>query len=204
MIMLAVTGALIIGFTAVAPEYGDRIAVAPAARTLDVTRIIAAAEAAHAGARADKFITPYDAATAALVRLQAGDGARMLAVNPYTGAILADRPEAGTWNEWLTHLHGEVLWGDNGGIGDFLIEIAASLAMLMVATGLYLAWPSNGKGPYGKGPRDMIVPNLAARGRALWKSLHQTAATRMALVLVFFLLSGLAWAGIWGGKFVQA
>lgn len=49
-----------------------------------------------------------------------------------------------------------------------------------------------------------IVPNLAARGRALWKSLHQTAATRMALVLVFFLLSGLAWAGIWGGKFVQA
>lgn len=35
----------------------------------------------------------------------------MLAVDPRRGTVLADRPEDGTWNEWLTNLHGELLWG---------------------------------------------------------------------------------------------
>lgn len=198
LILLSVTGALIVWFTAIAPEYGDRIAVSPAATSLTVTEQIAAAEAAHPGATADKFITPYDAATPSLVRVQAEAGARMLAVDPYRGTVLADRPEDGTWNDWLTNLHGELLWGGNGGWGDLLIEIAASLAVLMVATGLYLAWPRG-----GSGLRAMLVPSLAAKGRAFWKSLHLTTGTWMSLVLAFFLLSGLAWAGIWGGKFVQ-
>lgn len=198
LIMLAVTGALIVWFTAIAPEFGDMIAVAPRGEALSVTRQIDAALAAHPGATADKYITPYDAATPALVRLQDNGTALMLAVNPYTGEILSDRPEAGTWNEWLTNLHGEVLIGGNGGWGDLLIEIAASLGMLMVATGLYLAWPRN-----GKTFRNMLVPNLAAKGRAFWKSLHMATGTWTSVVLAFFLLSGLAWAGIWGGKFVQ-
>lgn len=122
----------------------------------------------------------------------------MIAVNPYTGEVLSSRPEAGTWNEWLTNLHGELLIGGNGGIGDFLVEIAASLGVLMVATGLFLVWPRN-----GKAWTDVLVPDLAARGRAFWKSLHQSLGTWTAVVLAFFLLSGLAWAGIWGGKFVQ-
>jgi uncharacterized iron-regulated membrane protein len=198
LIMLAVTGALMVWFTAIAPEYGDMIAVDPGETALSVTEQIAAAEAAHPGSRADKFITPYDAATPALVRVQAEGGAQMLAVDPYSGAILADRPEAGTWNEWLTNLHGEVLLGGNGGWGDLLVEIAASLGMLMVASGLYLAWPRN-----GRGLRDMLVPDLRATGRAFWKSLHTATGTWIAVVLAFFLLSGLAWAGIWGGRFVQ-
>jgi uncharacterized iron-regulated membrane protein len=50
----------------------------------------------------------------------------------------------------------------------------------------------------------MFVPDLAARGRAWWKSLHQTVGAWSAVVLVLFLLTGLAWAGIWGGRYVQA
>lgn len=199
LIMLSVTGILMIWFTAIAPEYGDRIQVSAGDAALAVTDQIAAAEAAHPGGKADKFITPYDAETPALVRVQTEAGAMMLAVNPYSGEILSDRPEAGTWNEWLTHLHGEILIGDNGGIGDFLVEIAASLGMLLLATGLYLVWPRN-----GKGWREMLVPTLGAKGRAFWKSLHQTTGSWTALLLFFFFLSGLAWAGIWGGKFVQA
>lgn len=198
LIMLSVTGMLIVWFTAIAPEYGDRISIPQGDVALSVSEQVAAAEAAQPGSKADKFITPYDATTPALVRVQTGAGAMMIAVNPYTGAILSSRPEAGTWNEWLTNLHGELLIGGNGGIGDFLVEVAASLGVLMVATGLFLVWPRN-----GKGWRDALVPNLAARGRSFWKSLHQSLGTWTALVLAFFLLSGLAWAGIWGGKFVQ-
>lgn len=198
LIMLSVTGMLMVWFTAIAPEYGDRISIPQGKVTLSVSEQLAAAEAAQPGSKADKFITPYDASTPALVRVQTGAGAMMIAVNPYTSEVLSSRPEAGTWNEWLTNLHGELLIGGNGGIGDFLVEIAASLGVLMVATGLFLVWPRN-----GKGWTEVLVPDLAARGRAFWKSLHQSLGTWTAVVLAFFLLSGLAWAGIWGGKFVQ-
>lgn len=198
LLMLSVTGALIVWFTAVAPEYGNMIAIPSGEKVLTVGEQIKAAEAAHASAKVDKFIAPYDANTPSILRVKVGEDAMMIAMNPYTAEILREGPEAGTWNEWLTNLHGEVLIGGNGGLGDLLIEIAASLGTLMVATGLYLAWPRNGKG-FG----DMLIPRLGAKGRAFWKSLHTATGSWTSLVLAFFLLSGLAWAGIWGGKFVQ-
>ncbi|TKD22682.1 PepSY domain-containing protein [Rhodobacter capsulatus] len=198
LMMLAISGALMVWFTAIAPEYGERLAVTPAATAQSVSAQVAAAEAAHPGSHADKYIAPHDARTPAIVRVQDAGTARMLAVDPYSGAVLADRTEAGTWNDWLTHLHGELLWGDNGGPGDALIEIAASLGMVMLVSGLYLSWPRNGT-PW----RAVFLPDLRARGRKFWKSLHLTTGVWVSLLLVFFLLTGLSWAGIWGGKLVQ-
>ncbi|WP_444459883.1 PepSY-associated TM helix domain-containing protein [Rhodobacter capsulatus] len=198
LLMLAVTGALMVWFTAIDSEYGDRIAIAPAAQALGVGAQIAAAEAAHPGSRADKYIAPRDDRTPAIVRVQDGETARMLAVDPYSGAVVSDRPEAGTWNDWLTNLHGELLWGGNGGPGDTLVEIAASLAVMMLASGLYLAWPRQ-----GKGWRAVLVPDLTARGRSFWKSLHVTTGVWVALFLAFFLLTGMSWTGVWGGRIVQ-
>ncbi len=199
LMMLAVTGLIMLWFTAIAPEYGDRIPVTPQATALSVTEQAAAAIAAHPGGTVVQYIAPYDAATPALVKLDLADGARMLAVDPYTGSILRDRLHAGTWNEFATAIHGELLIGGNGGIGDLLIEIAASLALLLVATGLYLAWPRK-----GRPVREMLIPSFKMKGRPVWKSLHTVVGTWTALILVVFLISGLSWAGIWGGKFVQA
>lgn len=50
----------------------------------------------------------------------------------------------------------------------------------------------------------MFIPDLAAKGRAWWKSMHLVTGTWTSVLLAFFLVSGLAWAGIWGGKYVQA
>jgi len=123
----------------------------------------------------------------------------MIALDPYTGTVLRDRPEAGTWNEWATNLHGKLLTGVDGGWADYLIETAASLGVLLVVTGLWTAWPRNGEGFSA-----MFVPQLRAKGRAFWKSTHRAAGSWISILLLFFLFSGLAWAGIWGGKFVQA
>ncbi|MBL4926687.1 PepSY-associated TM helix domain-containing protein [Fuscibacter oryzae] len=199
LLMLSLTGALIIWFTAVAPEYGDRLPVAVNGVALTVTQQIDAALTNHPDGAATAYITPIDATTPALVQITATTGARMVAVDPYTGTVLSDRPKAGTWNEWLTDLHGTLFLGPDGGLGDFLIEAAASLGLLLIVTGIYLVWPRNG----GK-LSAVFIPNLAAKGRAFWKSLHQSLGSWIAIFLVFFLISGLAWAGIWGGKFVQA
>jgi uncharacterized iron-regulated membrane protein len=199
LLMLSITGILMIWFTAIAPEYGERMAVTPAEASLAPSQIANAALAAHPGGKVVQFVLPYDEATPALVEIDLESGARTLTMDPYTGAILRDRPTDGNWNEWLTNIHGQLLIGGNGGWGDFLIEIAASLGMLLVATGIYLAWPRG-----GRRWRDMFVPALGVKGRAWWKSLHLVSGVWTSAFLVFFLITGLAWAGIWGGKYVQA
>ena len=197
--ILAASGLVILLVTGVTPEYGDWLKVSPGAQTLSVTQQIDKAVTAHPGGKLGKYITPWGASYPALVRVDLPDGNRMVAIDPYRGDILRDIPEAGTWNEFMTNVHGKLLIGGNGGPGDFLIEIAASLGIMMLITGLYLWWPRNGRG-FARS----LVPDLTLKGRALWKSLHESIGATMSVVLLFFLISGLAWAGVWGGKIVQA
>ena len=197
--ILAATGLAMLFFTGVAPEYGDWLKLQPTGQALSVEQQAAKALAAHPEGTLGKYITPWGPDYPALVRVDLAEGNRMLAIDPYRSDILRDTPEGATWNELMTNIHGELLIGGNGGPGDTLVEIAASLGIIMVVTGLYLWWPRN-----GKNLASALVPNLKLRGRALWKSLHETVGAALSVVLVFFLVSGLAWAGVWGGKMVQA
>lgn len=197
LLMLAVTGFFMMLLTTVAPEYGDRIAVTPTATVMSVQDQTSAAIAAVQGGTAvTEYNAPYDAETPALLVVATDSDPVVVALDPYSGKSLRQTVQGGTWNAWLEDIHGTLLIGDTG---DRLIEIAASLGLLLVVTGIYLVWPRQ-----AGGAKAMFVPNLSAKGRALWKSLHQVAGTWVSLVLVLFLISGLAWAGIWGGKFVQA
>jgi len=199
LIILAVSGLVMLFVTGVAPEYGDWLKVTPQAQQLRITQQVDKALAAHPGGRLGKYVTPWGPDYPALVRVDLDSGNRMLALDPHDGAILRDVAEAGTWNEFMTNVHGELLVGGNGGPGDYVVETAASLGITLLLTGLYLWWPRNGRGLGAA-----LKPDLALRGRALWRSLHQTLGVWMSVVLLFFLLSGLAWAGVWGGKMVQA
>lgn len=109
-------------------------------------------------------------------------------MDPYTGRILGDRdPAAGLYHR-LKQFHGALFLGD---LGDALIEIAAGLAVLMIVTGLYLAWPRARRAPRQAG------------GRARWRRLHLSLGWVIAVPLLFFLISGLAWTNVWGGQLVQ-
>ncbi len=196
LIMLAITGIVMVWFTAIAPEYGERLAVAPQARALSITDQASAALATHPEGKIGQYIAPHATATPAMFRVDLGDIQRMVALDPYTGAVLRDTENGATWYTLANKVHGMLLIGD---LGDRLVEIAASLGLLLVITGIYLVWPRN-----GSGLRSLLVPDLHATGRAWWKSLHGVLGFWISLGLVFFLISGLSWAGIWGGKYVQA
>lgn len=198
LLMLASSGLIILWFTSIAPEYGDRLSVPQGDKLLLLAEQEVSVLAAHPGT-IDKYVTPIDATKPALFRVQGDGEAAMIALDPYTGKVLRDRPEDGTWNAWATDLHGKLLTGVDGGWADYLIETAASLGILLVISGLWLAWPRNGEGFSA-----MLIPQLRAKGRAFWKSTHRVAGSWISIFLLFFLFSGLAWAGIWGGKFVQA
>ena len=197
LVMLAVTGFLMMIFTTLAPEYGDRLAVSPSGALLSPGAQAAAAIAAVPGGEAaSDYTAPYDDRTPALITVTGPDTPIVVALDPYSGTVLRTTPEGETWNAFLEEVHGTLLIGATG---DRLIEIAAGLGLILVATGLYLWWPRNGV-PL----RSLFLPDLTTRGRVAWKSLHKVTGFWLSAVLVLFLITGLAWSGIWGERWVQA
>lgn len=196
LLMLAITGFFMLILSTYWPETGDRLTVTPTAQSLSVTDQIKAALAAVPDAtKVSEYITPYSAETVARVTVTGGVQDMVLAINPYTGEVLRQTPDGSTWYLWFEKIHGDLLIGKTG---DILIEIAAGLGLLMVVTGLYLVWPRRA------GWAAMFIPNLAANGRAWWKSLHQVIGTWTSLLLAGFFITGMAWASIWGEMYVQA
>jgi uncharacterized iron-regulated membrane protein len=196
LLMLAVTGFFMMLFTTYLPEHGDRLHVVPQSAPLPAAQLAEAARATLGpSAVVTDIRTPYDAATPMMVTVASGEVSHVLAVNPYTAEILRSMPQEATWNLFFEKIHGTLLLGTTG---DWLIEIAASLGIILAVTGLYLWWPR------GRGFAAAFVPAFGARGRSLWKSLHETAGVWVAIVLVFFFVTGLAWASVWGERMMQA
>lgn len=198
LLMLATTGFFMLWFTAVAPEYGDRLHVERAAAEIAFSAQTAAATTAYPGAKISGYRSPLTPDNPALFQVDAPAGTRMVAVDPYTGTVLRDVPKDGTWNDWLTSLHGTLFIGEGKGVGDFIIEIGTSLGIIMVVTGLYLFWP---RGTLGWA--SALVPRFSGGGRVVMKSLHSTVGFYVSILLLFFLVSGLSWAGVWGARIVQ-
>ncbi|WP_126979423.1 PepSY-associated TM helix domain-containing protein [Frigidibacter oleivorans] len=196
LIMLAATGLLMLWISVLSGVTGEITRVAPAGAPLAPGALQAAAEAAVPGGTATQYVAPLGPDRAAVFAVAAGDAPTGVTVDPYTAEVLGTFPWRAGWYDLATDIHGTLLIGD---VGDRLIEAAASLGLLLVATGLYLHWPRNG-GTW----RRALAPRLARGGRSLWKALHGAVGLWMSVLLVLFLISGLSWAGIWGGKFVQA
>ena len=121
-----------------------------------------------------------------------------LFVNPYSGEILGSLNPADTFYTRVKRFHGSLYMGT---LGDRLLEAASGLAVLMVITGLYLALGGRGGNSRAKGAgRAMLTRTIPRR---VWRYLHKIIGLAVTLPLLFFLFSGLAWTGIWGGKLVQ-
>lgn len=194
--MLAVTGLLMLWINVVSGRDGEFIPVTPGPAPVALALQAEAARAAVPGGALTGYIAPARPDRAALFKVGTGaEAVTLVAVDPFTGAVLESYPYREGWYDTFSTIHGTLLIGT---FGDRLIEIAASLGIVLVVTGLYLWWPRGG------GLGAALVPNLAARGRGLWKSLHASIGVWTSVLLLAFLVSGLSWAGIWGEKFTQA
>ena len=111
-------------------------------------------------------------------------------VNPYTGEYLGSIQEKSRVSEFAKRIHGTLLLGDAGSV---VIELGASWALVMIVTGLYLWWPRKGWRLWGT-----FLPRWGARGRTFWKDMHQVTGVYLSLFAVFFIVTGLPWAIIWG------
>ena len=142
-----------------------------------------------------QYMAPRAADTVAVFRVNDGGGnATMVAVDPYTAEVVARYPRHNSIYYLMDGIHGDMLLG---GIGDYLLETAAALTVLLIISGWWLWYQKQG------GIGKMLVAPFGKK-RSWWRSLHGTAGTWVSAMLLVFCVSGMAWADIWGGKAVQA
>ncbi|MFB9795124.1 PepSY-associated TM helix domain-containing protein [Shinella granuli] len=197
LLVLALTGLMMLWTSVLSGRDGEKYyTVTPAQTQVAVSAQADAALAAIPNGKVVQYIAPRTEEGAAIFRVNNGDASSMVAVDPYNGTVLGSWDRRNGLYDLANKIHGTLMIGD---LGDRLIEVAAGFGIVLIVTGLYLWWPREGKG-FGS----VLVPQFAARGRQLWKSLHVTVGFYISLILMIFLVSGLSWAGIWGDKFTQA
>jgi uncharacterized iron-regulated membrane protein len=149
---------------------------------------VQAALAAFPGSRFHSYRLPQQGGDAAMVHLALERGAmRDVFVSPQGGVLGSFDPDSRIIAV-VRRIHGQLLMGPRG---SWLVELAASWAIVMVVTGLYLWWPR------GRGLAGVVWP----RRRSLLRDLHAVTGFWVAGFALLLLLTGLPWAGVWGSAF---
>lgn len=199
-IFLALTGAFYLWQPQYeAWRYHDLLTV-PAGSALVTAdaQLAAARTAAPAGFRAQAFQPSSAPGEAAQVVFKPAGSANpfgpglTIYVNPYTGAVTGQIRDDERLMNTVKDLHGSLLAGRTG---KYIVELAASWALVLFATGLYLAWPRPRFAVWG-----FLLPRLRATGRVFWRDIHAVPAVWCSVGTVFLLVTGLLWtqaAGQW-------
>ncbi|MBI0425147.1 PepSY-associated TM helix domain-containing protein [Psychrobacter sp. NG27] len=145
-----------------------------------------------------KYIAPRSDETVALFRVTSDTANNMVAVDPYTAKVVDSTPSNSGLYYTFNDIHSDLLLGK---VGDYLLETAASVTILMILTGWYLWWHKR------RSIKSMLVPDQGIQTmqkRSLFRTIHATLGSWISILLLFFCISGMAWAGVWGERMVQA
>ena len=144
LLILSVTGAIYLFNDELNDViYPSQRFVAPHAQTVPVSTMIRSALAAHPGG-ASRIDLPAAADRSAIVFVQPTAGSPLrIAVDPGTGRVLGSLVYERTLVGFADEMHGSLTMGT---IGDRIVELAACWALLLIASGFYLWWPTGARG----------------------------------------------------------
>ncbi len=194
VIWLSITGSIYL-FRPQIDAWIDRD-VAALQRTGDAAtqqELVAAATAAVPGSTFAGLMLPEQADQAARVLVSDKGVSTRVYLHPDTMEVLKTVEEGSTWDRWIFKLHGELMLGAPGSI---MVELAASWAIVMILTGLYLWWPRNAKGVAG-----VLYPRIGQGAKRFWRDLHAVVGVWVSAWALILLASGMPWALVWGNTF---
>jgi uncharacterized iron-regulated membrane protein len=164
----------------------------PTTVTVSADQQVKAALAAFPGSRFHSYRLPEAENDAALVHLALPDRAmRDVFVSP-EGKVLGSLDPEWRIMQVAHDIHGQLMLGKRG---SWLVELAASWAIVMILTGLYLWWPT------GRGLAGVVWPLLGGGRKALWRDLHAVTGFWVSGLALVLLVTGLPWADVWGSAF---
>jgi uncharacterized iron-regulated membrane protein len=197
VIVLAITGSIYV-FKPQIDAFADR-----AVDSLPVTghratgeQHIAAALSSLPGSRLFVYEVPCEPDDAVRVHIYAPDGTgRIVYVHPETLAILKTVPHTARLTEIVRMIHSDLMAGRTGSL---LIELAASWAIVMLITGLYLWWPREARGLAGA-----AWPRLNLGRRVFWRDLHAVTGIWVSALALFLLITALPWTTVAGDAILK-
>lgn len=198
MLMLGLTGLVMLFDDEIeASRYQAVLTVTPQDTRVAASQQMANVLTAYPAASVTQFVPApsADLANRFSIKLESGE-TQFITVNPYNGEVLGAIDRSDSWYQLANDIHGTLLLGD---WGDYLIEIAASLGILLLVSGIYLWIPRDNASRAG-----FLKVRLSNGSRIVMRDLHANVGGILSFVLLFFLISGLSWTGVWGDKFVQA
>lgn len=151
---------------------------------------VQAALAAVPGSTLDAYEVPHTPTSAAQILVDKGTQQFRVYVHPQTSQVLHVINEDMRLEKIIFRLHGELLMGN---FGSAIVELAASWAVIMIVTGLYLWWPRNTRGLGG-----ILYPRLRQGQLIFWRDIHAVMGIYVSFFALFLLFTGLPWAKSWG------
>ncbi len=136
---------------------------------------------------------PPNGDAAARVIVGVGKEEYRIYVHPQTLQILKVISEDKRPMRIIFRLHGELLAGD---WGSRVVELAASWAIVLIVSGLYLWWPRQSEKLAG-----VLWIRMRKGKRIFWRDLHAVTGVWVSAFALFLLLTGLPWAKSWGAYF---
>jgi uncharacterized iron-regulated membrane protein len=191
--LMALTGGLYLFKDGIdAAVYRPLAHVEAKAGTTSPDRWIAVAES-QTGGVVSNVIVPAGADQSARLTIDLADGSRRTAfVDPHDGRLLGVTAFGGVM-ETIKGLHSLSLVGS---WANYLVEIVAGWAIILVATGVFLWWPRK---------RDAGVFVIRAKDlkrRPFWRDLHAVTGLYAGGVIVFLAVTGMPWSAFWGDQYM--
>jgi uncharacterized iron-regulated membrane protein len=145
------------------------------------------------GAQFHSYRLPARDGDAAMIHVGLADGRSMrdVYVSPQ-GKVLGSIDPESRISATVSRIHGSLLIGK---MGDWIVELAACWAIVMILTGLYMWWPR------GQGLSGVLWPRLNRGKRLFLRDLHAVTGFWVSGLALVLLTTGLPWASVWGDAF---
>jgi uncharacterized iron-regulated membrane protein len=150
---------------------------------------LAAVEKAHPEATVESMAEPRTAESSTVFSITEPDGSgREVYVDPWTSTVLGDLDPDTTLSGAAIRLHADLM---SGVVGDRVMELGTCWGIVMALTGYYL---------FVRGSKARRRARRAGRPGATLRSRHALLGAFVGAGLLFMLVSGLPWTGLWGAQ----
>jgi uncharacterized iron-regulated membrane protein len=193
LMLMALTGGLYLFKTGIdGLVYGRLAHVEARAATTSPDRWIASAEAGTGGGVAN-LIVPARPDEAVRLSVTLPDGGKRTAfVDPHDGRLIGVTPFGGVM-ETVKQLHSLILLGT---WANYLVEIVAGWALILVCTGVFLWWPR------GRNVGILAIRVADPKRRPFWRDLHAVTGLYAGAVIAFLVVTGMPWSAFWGDQYM--
>lgn len=193
LMLMALTGALYLFADEIdGAVYRDLSRVEARAASVSPDHWVASAEA-ETGGRVANVLIPAGPEEAVRLTVESPDGGKRTAfVDPHDGRLIGSTGFGGVM-ETVKRLHSLILLGCGA---NYVIEIVAGWAIILVATGVFLWWPR------GRGVGVTTIKTTDPKRRPFWRDVHAVTGLYAGGIIAFLAVTGMPWSAFWGDRYM--